>query len=358
MNQQSHKTLSVIVPAYNAAGFIEPTLRAILAQLEPQHALVLIDDGSLDDTNAIAERLRDEYAHADFTIVRQPNQGLAAARNRGLEAAGGEYILFVDADDLLDPGALVALDSVVKQHRPDLITCDFNFWRPDNPRKNRRVSLGYQPNALTRDREAILRTFFADRHTYAWAHVFRREVYARVPQPVFPAGRVFEDLSAVPRLVAESESLYRLARPIIEYRQHPSSITKSVSAKWCFDCVSALRQLKDSFSELPTSESVRMHIDASACHYYIGIVKNSYQLPWREGRAVRAQVRQQFLDSLFHHPLAVLAAMERGELFSHNRKGDIAAARQARQALEGSLAFGIVKAASRKIKLWQRMVAT
>jgi hypothetical protein len=359
MKPLSHKTLSIIVPAYDAAQFIEPCLRSILAQLEPQHALIVIDDGSRDGTHEIAERLRDEYAHADFTLLRQPNQGIAGTRNRALAAAGGEYILFVDADDLLDPGALMALDTVIEQHRPDVIACDFNFWRPEHKHKKcRRVSLGYPPNALMRDREAILSTFFADRHTYIWANVFRREIYAQVSQPVFPVGRVFEDLSVLPRLVAECASLYRLARPTIDYRQHEGSITKAVSAKWCVDCVAALRQVKDCFTALPASDAVRMQIDAAACHFYIGVVKNSYQLPWREGRAVRAQVRQLFLDSLFNYPLAVLAAMERGTLLSHDRKGDIEAARQARQALEGSLVFGIVKAASRRIKMWQRMVAT
>jgi hypothetical protein len=359
MKPQSHKTLSIIVPAYDAEHFIEPCLRAILAQLEPQHALVMIDDGSRDATSDVAQRLREEYRHADFTLIRQPNQGIAGARNRGLEAATGEYLLFVDADDLLAPGALASLDSVIARDAPDVIACDFNYWHPDRKRNHRRrVSLGYAPNALTRDRDAILRTFFADRHMYVWANVFRREIYARVPQPVFPHGRVFEDVSVLARLLFECASLYRLARPVIDYRQHPSSLKMTVSAKWCVDFVAALRQLKECFSTLPASDEVRMHIDAAACHFYIGIVKNSYQLPWREGRAVREQVRQLFLDSLFHYPLEVLAAMERGTLTSNDRAGDARAARQARGALENRLAFSIAKAASRRIKMWQRMMAT
>ncbi|MFL6671663.1 MAG: glycosyltransferase family 2 protein [Massilia sp.] len=357
MNPQSQKTLSVIVPAFDAARFIEPCLRSILAQLEPQHALVMVDDGSRDDTHAVAERLRDEFAHADFTLIRQPNQGIAGARNRGLAAAAGQYLLFVDADDLLEPGALLALDAVAKAHQPDVIACDFNAWRPDKQRKSHRVSLGYPPNTLMRDRDEILLHFFADRHMYVWANVFRREVYERVPQPVFPLGRVFEDVSVLSHLLARCDSLYHLARPIIDYRQHAASLKRAVSAKWCVDFVSALQQVKHAFSTVPASDAVRMHIDATACHFYIGIVKNSYQLPWREGRAVRDQIRQLFLDSLFHYPLAVLAAMENGALQSRDSKADVAAARQARKALEGDIGFAIAKTASRKIKLWQRMVA-
>lgn len=358
MNQLLRKTLSIIVPAYDAAAFIEPCLRSILAQLEPQHALVVIDDGSRDATGAIVEHLQQEFAHAQFALVRQPNQGIATARNQGLAAADGEYVLFVDADDLLEPGALLALDRVIATHRPDVIACDFNTWRPKKKKQNcRRVALGYPPNALLHDQEQILTSFFADRQNYVWANVFRREIYERVRQPVFPPGRVFEDVAVVARLLAECASLYHLSRPIIDYRQHPSSLKCQVSSKWCVDFVCALRQIRDSFVALPVSDSVRMHIDVSACHFYVGIVKTSFQLPWREGRAVRAQVRQLFLDSLFNHPLAVLTAMERGTLISRDRDFDIKTASQARKALAGSVAFGIIKSASRRWKMWQQRLA-
>jgi hypothetical protein len=353
----SPKSLTLIVPAYNSARFIEPCLRAILAQLAVGHQLVVIDDGSTDATFELAEGLRREYADADFTLLRQPNAGVAAARNRGLAEARGEYIVFIDADDLLQPGILAALDGVIDSERPDVIACDFNFWRPDNERKSRPVSLGYAPDALSTDRDAILSTFFADRHTYVWANVFRREIYERAGMPVFPAGRVFEDLSTLAPLLARCRSLYHLARPIIDYRQHGGSITKAVCARWCLDFAAALQQNKRGFAALAASDAVRLHIDAAACHFYIGIVKNSYELSWGEGRAVRAEVKARFLDSLFHQPEQVLAAMEGGRLLSHDRKGDAAAARQVRKALAGSLAFGIGKTASRRIKMWQRMVA-
>jgi hypothetical protein len=87
------------------------------------------------------------------------------------------------------------------------------------------------------------------------------------------------------------------------------------------------------------------------------MIKESYQLGWREGQATRAEVKAIFLDSLFHGIDTVLAAMEAGTVFSHDRGADAAAARQLRKALSGSLAFNIGKTASRKIKSWQRMIA-
>lgn len=347
-------TLSIVIPAYNAARFIAPCLPAVLSQCGPHHSVIIVDDGSTDDTqDAIAQQQR-AFPHVDVRIIRQANQGVSVARNTGLDAATGDYILFVDADDMLLPGALDAIDAALAAHAPDVVACDFNMWRPDKPEKSRRISLGHAPGAICADNEAILCNFFADRHMYLWAHVFRREIYARQPQPLFPPGRVFEDVSVLARLLSECRTLYRLAQPTIDYRQHPTSITKAVSAKWCVDFTAALGQVKEYFEEHGASQRLRMHIDATACHFYIGIVKNSFQLGWSEGRRTREQVNAMFVASLFDEPETVLRAMENGELLTRDRKLDAAVAKQVRQALSGSLLFSLGKAASRQLKLWQR----
>jgi hypothetical protein len=353
----STPTLSIVVPAYNAQHFIEACLQSILPQMGPAHELVLVDDGSRDATSELANTVHARHPGANMRVVGQANQGISGARNRGLAEARGEYIAFVDADDLMLPGALAALDEAIARHRPDVIACDFQYWHPHKESKSRTVALGYPAFGVVTDGDAILQTFFADRHMYVWANVMRRAIYARLPQPVFPQGRVFEDVSVLSRLLSECAGLVRVPFPTIAYRQHPSSLTKSISAKCCVDFACALRQVRAGFAGRASSTALRMQIDAAACHFYIGIVKNSHQLSWNEGRAVRAQVRELFLSSLFHEPVEVLAAMERGTVQSSDRALDAAVAGQVRKALHGSLAFSLAKAVSRKIKLWQRMSA-
>jgi glycosyltransferase involved in cell wall biosynthesis len=347
-------TLSILVPAYNAQAHIEACLRSVLPQMQAHHALVVVDDGSTDRTAGLVEGLAREYGHARLTLIRQQNQGISGARNRLLAAATGDYVQWLDADDLLLPGTLAALDDVIATHAPDVVACDFNNWHPDQPRKNRPVALGYPAGMLLREHDAILCSFFADRHIYVWNNVMRRTVYERVAAPVFPVGRVFEDVSVVSSLLARCDSLVRLARPTVDYRQHAGSLKLATSAKWCVDFTQALRQVKQDFSSLPVSDKVRLHIDATACHFYIRIVKNSYQLPWSEGRAAREQVRSLFISSLFHPVEQVLAAMRAGLEYSHDRKFDASVADQVRSALAGNLAFSLAKTASQRLKMWRQ----
>jgi hypothetical protein len=325
--------------------------------MRAHHALVVVDDGSRDNTAELAEGVAREFPHASVTLVRQQNQGISGARNRLLAAATGDYVQWLDADDLLLPGTLDALDEAIAAHHPDLVACDFNAWHPDQPRKTHRVSLGYPAGAPVSDRDEILCTFFADRHNYVWNHVLRRGVYERLAAPVFPVGRVFEDVAVVSGLLARCDSLVRLARPTVDYRQHAGSLKMATSAKWCVDFAHALGQVKQGFAGLPVSDKVRLHIDATACHFYIRIVKNSYQLPWGEGRAAREQVRSLFIGSLFHPVGQVLAAMEQGMAYSHDRRFDAAVARQVRKALADSFAFGLLKTASQRVRMWRQRAA-
>lgn len=91
-------TLSVVIPAYNRAHLIGETLRSLLMQTKPADEIIVVDDGSTDDTVAVAEA-----SGATIKVIRQKNGGPASARNTGFRAARGEFIHFFDSDDLAAP---------------------------------------------------------------------------------------------------------------------------------------------------------------------------------------------------------------------------------------------------------------
>jgi glycosyltransferase involved in cell wall biosynthesis len=93
--------ISIIVPIYNAADYLEQCIRSLVQQTETDLQIILVDDGSTDRSRPILET----FAKQDERIIllQQPHAGQSAARNRGLQHATGEYIAFVDADDSLEP---------------------------------------------------------------------------------------------------------------------------------------------------------------------------------------------------------------------------------------------------------------
>ena len=95
---------SVIIPAYNAQDVLEPCVASVLSQEGVEVEIVVVDDGSRDDTLAVAERLAAQDCRV--RVVSKPNGGVSSSRNAGLDVATGEAVLFVDADDALVPGAL------------------------------------------------------------------------------------------------------------------------------------------------------------------------------------------------------------------------------------------------------------
>lgn len=112
--------VSVIIPAYNAAQFIEETLESVFRQTCTNMEVIVVDDGSTDDTKSRLQAY-DSRIH----YIWQPNSGVGAARNRGIHAASGEYLAFLDADDLWDPEKLRAQLAVATRNPGSgLIACD------------------------------------------------------------------------------------------------------------------------------------------------------------------------------------------------------------------------------------------
>lgn len=92
--------VSVIIPVYNGAAYLRAALESVFAQTYRPFEVIVVDDGSIDDSGVIAQ------SFADVRYIRQANQGVAAARNNGIEAAAGEFFAFLDQDDLWTPEKL------------------------------------------------------------------------------------------------------------------------------------------------------------------------------------------------------------------------------------------------------------
>ncbi|MET3456937.1 glycosyltransferase family 2 protein [Pseudomonas kilonensis] len=108
--------IGVVIPAFNYARTLPRAVNSVVAQLgDAQAELLVIDDGSEDATPQVLEQLLVEHAGC-FRVLRQPNGGLSSVRNRGIEESRGQYLIFLDADDEMAPGALAAVAQHISKH--------------------------------------------------------------------------------------------------------------------------------------------------------------------------------------------------------------------------------------------------
>ncbi len=115
--------VSIIVPVYNTEKYLPKCLNSLLAQTLQDIEVLLIDDGSTDSSGMIC----DNYTHQDkrLQVLHIPNQGVSHARNKGLEIAKGEYVLFVDSDDWIETDMVNTLYQLVQNYQTDLSTCGY-----------------------------------------------------------------------------------------------------------------------------------------------------------------------------------------------------------------------------------------
>ena len=164
--------LTIIVPVYNAEDYLSRCLDSILNQDMPSYEVILVDDGSTDSSALICDR----YSATDsrFRTIHKPNGGVSSARNAGLNLAKGEYVMFVDSDDELAPGALTFMTSGLDGE--DFVLGGFIEYIGEIPNRN------VAPTASVSYSEAGLSDFFdanirrnCEMLDAPWAKMFRRK---------------------------------------------------------------------------------------------------------------------------------------------------------------------------------------
>lgn len=230
--------ISVIVPVYRAGEYLAGCIDSILSQTFSDFELILVDDGSPDNSGAVC----DEYAAREpgITVIHQENQGQAAARNHAMAQAKGQWICFVDSDDLIHPQMLELLYRAVRESGAGISMCRMVEGAALPEDFYRRRELRYE--TLTVDEETLVCLYDAGDYP-SWvgcAKLIRRDLIEAYP---FPEGRVYEDNEAVCHWVCGGKTLARMEDMLYFYRKNEESTTKSSFSLKRLDYLWALERI-------------------------------------------------------------------------------------------------------------------
>lgn len=212
---------SVIVPIYNSETYIAQCIESVLQQSFGDRELILVDDGSTDSSSLIC----DQYASREeaITVFHTPNRGVSAARNTGLSAANGDYILFLDSDDYLVVNALAAASAFISDHQDaDMITCAHVRVDPCGRQKPAPLPAATSASALSR--AEFLSAIHSGSRGYwsPWENVFRRDVIEEESLSFDEDLKLGEDADFFYNFVRVANRFAFLDTPIVNYRANRS----------------------------------------------------------------------------------------------------------------------------------------
>ncbi|MBU3143989.1 glycosyltransferase family 2 protein [Clostridium sp. CF012] len=207
--------VSVIVPVYNTEKYLEKCLNSLVQQTLDDIEIIVVDDGSLDNSQAIISKYVEQYPNKIISFKKE-NGGLGNARNYGLEYATGEFIGFVDSDDYVDTKMYEAMYEEAL-HGYDIVLCDLIDG------ENNSISKGFRGPSFN-DKNIIM---YSTDPAFACNKLFKKELFKILKFPT----HWYEDLGTTPILMTYSNRIGYVESPFYYYTQRQDSITSSTSDK-------------------------------------------------------------------------------------------------------------------------------
>ena len=279
-NREIFPLISIVVPVYNVEQYLRECVQSLLSQTYPNIEILLIDDGSSDGCPQIC----DAYTLLDPRVraVHKTNGGLSEARNVGLDLAAGEWIGFVDSDDVILPTMFERLLESTQATDSQIAVCNFSEFKNVNPTLIRERGVKEQQTLTGRDACALLMSD-NELQNYAWNKLYALSLWEGIR---FPVGQKYEDVNTIYKLFERARQVVLIPDALYRYRLRSNSIVGSKSLAGEFDCVKAnLERCEDVLPRIP--EAAQPMID--------GVMKailNLWPLAWEHRRELTPTQRE------------------------------------------------------------------
>ena len=230
--------LSIIFPVYNVEKYVRSSLESIFRQGldETDFEVIIINDGTKDRSMEVIEDII--AAHTNITVINQENLSLSVARNNGIAAAQGEYILMPDSDDLLIENSLKPLLDIALETKADLVVADFLEMTDEEIAKNPTIE---QPPFTVKERtgEDFYLQDYNPGQSYVWRVLYRR-AFLQENHISFVPGISCQDVPFTQECCLKAKKSLRVSRLLNIYRRGHASATSNFNKKKCMDLCAAV----------------------------------------------------------------------------------------------------------------------
>ncbi len=267
--------ISIIVPVYNTEKYLSCCISNILDQTFCDFELILVNDGSTDSSGKIC----DEFAVTDnrIRVIHKQNGGASDARNCGIDAAQGEWIMFFDSDDCFEPDIVQKLYDAVQRENADMAVCSIDLFNEDC------LDEKYIPDhfvvtpGMFSGSEILATGYIPTIYVTPWCKIFRKSLFDNLRYTV---GRICEDEAIIHRILHRCKKIVVINDILYHYRQIQSSVSHTVSPKK----LDALFAFYDRFffyteNKIQNADVVLNSYFWNLDNYYFRVEKNSESAP-------------------------------------------------------------------------------
>lgn len=223
-------TITVIIPVYNTAKYLEDCLDSVFNQTYHKLEVIIVNDGSTDKSSEIIIKYAEKYSNMIY--IDQENQGLSMARNAGLKLATGEFISFLDSDDIIESHMFEILMKVLKKNKAEIAYTSFKRFKK-KPIKYLRGNRLLFKKKVCNSKEALT-FYFKSKAGNVWGGLFKRDLFKGIS---FPPGLIYEDNLPKAQLLYKSKCTVFIDADLYYYRNTRNSITTQKFSEKKYDIV-------------------------------------------------------------------------------------------------------------------------
>lgn len=258
-----NELISVIVPVYNVFEYLEECFKAICEQTYKNIEIILVDDGSTDESGKLCDFLAE--GDCRVRVLHKNNGGLSSARNAGITIATGQYLLFIDSDDYPRLTMIECLYDCLNKTNSDIACCDFSSSVIAKDRDGNIEVIGHG--------DAISRLFDdAGYKCYAWNKLYKKELFNNI---TYPEGEWFEDIKTTYNLFTKTDKICYLHKDLYYYRIRQGSITSSAYSDKNVELINAIDYVKLN-AALTLERKQYLRLLTGYISYYFMFIKGAY----------------------------------------------------------------------------------